>query len=297
MQFMATKNEGIKLLAKYPLFRGQLPPTIIDSLWHSAFSHKRNPFALCYLPHLVRASDTERDEACEYLKQFGRTREEQARNYYLWAQTVPAMLWRHFNMLSLSAFTEIVSDMVPPLAIANIIIYLDVYRHFKDAVVLDLFSGVCGWLMAFEFIPDHYKPRRWIATDIDARRLQICKATARDLGVDVVTVRRDLSTPYIPHGRVDVVVGSPPCHEFSRSKVSALRNVDGGLALVKSYLESVKAISPGLALMEESATTTEAENALTKLLTQYGFKHEFFSLRDFGAIQHRRRRLIAWKSV
>ena len=69
---MATKNESIKLLAKYPLFRGQLPPTIIDTLWHSAFSHKRNPFALCYLPHLVKADDTERDVACEHLKRFGR---------------------------------------------------------------------------------------------------------------------------------------------------------------------------------------------------------------------------------
>jgi hypothetical protein len=294
---MATKNEGTMLLAKYSLFKGKLPPTIIDALWHSAFSHKRNPFALCYLPHLVRASDAERDEACEYLKQFGRTREEQARSYYLWAQTVPATLWRHFNMLSLSAFTEIVSDMVPPLAIANIIIYLDVYRHFKDAVVLDLFSGVCGWLMAFAFIPDHYKPRRWIAVDIDTRRLQICRAISRDLGVDVVTVRRDLSVPYVPHGHIDVVVGSPPCHEFSRSKVSALRDVDGGLALVKSYLESVRTISPGLALMEESATATEAENALTKLLTQYGFNYKFFSLRDFGAIQANRRRLIAWKTA
>jgi site-specific DNA-cytosine methylase len=197
-------------------------------------------------------------------------------------------------MLSLSAFTEIVADMLPPLAVANLIIHLDVYRHFKDATVLDLFSGVCGWLMAFAFIPDHYKPRRWMAVDVDARRLQICRAISRDLGVDVVTVRRDLSVPYVPRGRIDVVVGSPPCHEFSRSKVSALRNVDGGLALVKSYLESVKAISPELALMEESATTTEAENALTKLLSQYGFKHEFFALRDFGAIQTNRRRLMAW---
>jgi len=292
---MDEKNRRIQLLAKYSLFRGQLPPTIIDALWHSGFSHKRNPFAVCYLPKLAKADAEERNAACEYLKQFGETREEQARNYYLWAQTVPLTLWRHFNVLSLSAFTEIVSDMVPPLAIANIIIHLDVYRHFKNSVVLDLFSGACGWLMAFEFIPDHYKPRRWIAADIDTRRLQICKAISRDVGVDVVAIRRDLSTPYIPQGHVDVVVGSPPCHEFSRSKVSTLRNIDGGLALVKSYLESVKALNPALALMEESATTTDAENALTKMLTQYGFNHNFFTLRDFGAIQTNRRRLIAWR--
>jgi hypothetical protein len=294
---MSSNNGHVSLLANYSLFKGQLPPTIIDALWHSSFSHKRNPFAVCYLPRLVKADETERDAACEYLKQFGRTREEQTRAYYLWAQTVPTTLWRHFNVLSLSAFTEIVSDMVPPLAIANIIIRLDIYRHFKDAVVLDLFSGACGWLMAFAFIPDHYKPRQWIAADIDARRLQICRAISRDLGVDVVVIRRDLSIPYMPHGRIDAVVGSPPCHEFSRSKVSALRDVDSGLALVKSYLESVKAIEPDIALMEESATTRESEIALTKLVSQYGFKHEFFSLRDFGAIQISRRRLIAWRTA
>jgi len=293
---MVERNEHVQLLAKYGLFRGQLPPTIIDALWHSAFSHKRNPFALCYLPKLAKADDDERSVACEYLKQFGETREEQARNYYLWAQTVPLTLWKHFKVLPLSALTEIVSDMVPPLAVANIIIHLDVYRYFKDAVVLDLFSGVCGWLMAFEFVPSHYRPRRWIAVDIDPRRLQICRAISRDLGVDVATIRRDLSMPYAPQGRVDVVVGSPPCHEFSRSKVSAPRNVDQGLALVRSYLESVKALNPSLALMEESATTTETETALTKLLTQYGFNYEFFSLRDFGAIQANRRRLIAWRT-
>ena len=293
---MSSNNGHTSLLAKYPLFKGQLPPTIIDALWHSSFSHKRNPFAVCYLPHLVKASEGERDEACAYLRQFGHTREEQTRAYYLWAQTVPATLWRYFNVLSLSAFTEIVSDMIPPLAVANIIIYLDVYSYFKDAVVLDLFSGVCGWLMAFAFIPDHYKPRRWIAADIDPRRLQICRAISRDLGVDVVTIRRDLSTPYVPHGRVDVVVGSPPCHEFSRSKVSAPRDVDVGLALVKSYLESVRATNPDLALMEEATTTTDAEIAITKLVSQYGFHHKFFSLRDFGAIQLNRRRLIAWKT-
>ncbi len=293
---MSSNNGHVSLLAKYSLFRGQLPPTIIDALWHSSFSHKRNPFAVCYLPHLVRASESERDAACAYLRQFGHTREEQTRSYYLWAQTVPTPLWKHFGMLSLSAFTEIVSDMVPPYAISQLLVRLDVYRYFKDAVVLDLFSGVCGWLMAFAFIPEHYRPRRWIAADIDARRLQICRAISRDLGVDVVTIRRDLSTPYMPHNHIDVVVGSPPCHEFSRSKVSALRDVDGGLTLVKSYLESVKLINPALALMEESATTTDAEIAITKLLSQYGFHHKFFSLREFGAIQANRRRLIAWKT-
>jgi len=287
----------MELLVSFGLFEGRLPPTIVGSMWHGGFSATRNPFAMCYYAHYptLRVSDEKRRKACEYLKQFGRSREEQVRTYYLWAQTVPRLFWRYFAQLPLTYFADVVADMVPPYAVSQLLMRLDVYHHFRDATVLDLFSGVCGWLMAFAYLADHYKPRMWIAADIDPRRLQICRAISRDLGVDVVTVRRDLSMPYAPQGRVDVVVGSPPCHEFSRSKVSSLRNVDQGVALVKSYLESVKALNPSLALMEESATTTEAQTALTKLLAQHGFNYEFFSLRDFGAIQARRRRLIAWK--
>jgi site-specific DNA-cytosine methylase len=171
---------------------------------------------------------------------------------------------------------------------------LDLYPYFRDATVLDLFASVCGWLMAFMYLPSHYAPRRWIAVDIDQRRLQICKLIARDVGVDVVTVRRDLSTPYVANN-IDVIVGSPPCHEFSRAKTSSPRRVDVGLALVKSYLESVKTINPVVAVMEEAATTSDSQRLVASLVARYGFKYGFYDLRDFGAIQYRRRRLIAWR--
>ena len=131
------------MLASYGLFNGELPPTLIMSIWHGSFSRNRNPFAICYYAHYpsVRASEEERDAACRYLQQFGRTREEQVRAYYLWAQTVPRPLWRYFDLLSLSDFSEIVADMVPPYAISQLLIRLDLYHRFKGAVVLDLFSG------------------------------------------------------------------------------------------------------------------------------------------------------------
>jgi hypothetical protein len=252
---------------------------------------------MCYYAHYpsLRISVEERRKACEYLKQFGVMREEQARNYYLWAQTVPLPLWRCFTHLPLTEFSEVVADMVPPLAVANLIRHLDVYYHFRGATVLDLFSGACGWLMAFMFLPDHCRPRRWIAVDIDSRRLQICRLISRDVGVDVEVVRRDLSKPYARSA--DVVVGSPPCHEFSAATVSRRRRVEDGLRLVHSYLESVKLVSPVLAVMEEAASTSESPMLLTQLLRQHGFNYGFFDLRDFGAIQYRRRRLIAWRNV
>jgi DNA (cytosine-5)-methyltransferase 1 len=118
---------------------------------------------------------------------------------------------------------------------------------------------------------------------------------AKDVGVDVEVVRRDLSRPYV-RSDADVVVGSPPCHEFSAATVSRRRRVEDGLALVHSYLESVKMINPQLSVMEEAATTSESPRLLSQLLHQYGFMHSYFDLRDFGAIQRRRRRLIAWRA-
>ena len=294
---MSSNNGHISLLAKYSLFKGQLPPTIIDSLWHGGFSATRNPFALCYYAHYpsLHVTEEERLDACEYLKRFGVTREEQTRNYYLWAQTVPLPLWHYFTHLPLTRFSEIVADMVPPLAMANLIRHLDLYYYFRDAVVLDLFSGVCGWLMAFMFLPSHHLPRKWVAVDIDPRRLQICKLISRDVGVDVVTIRRDLSKPFTANA--DVLVGSPPCHEFSAATVSRRRRIEDGLALVRSYLESVKTISPRLAIMEEATTTSESPRLMIQLLRQYGFSYGLYDLRDFGAIQYRRRRLIAWKTA
>jgi predicted RNA methylase len=283
-------------LASFGVFEGRLPPTIIESTWHGGFSAPRNPFALCYYAHYpsLRISEEDRRKACEYLQQFGHTREEQVRAYYLWAQTVPRQFWRYFAHLPLTKFAEIVADMVPPYAVSQLLIRLDVYYYFKGAVVLDLYAGVCGWLMAFAYLADRYKPRRWIAVDIDARRLQICRIVSRDLGVDVQTVKRDLATPYVPHGRTDVVVGSPPCHEFSAATVSRRRRVEDGLALVRSYLESAQMIP--LAVMEEAATTSESPKLLAQLLAQYGFNYRMLDLRDYGAIQFRRRRLIAWKT-
>jgi len=294
---MSVQQRGEALLASYSLLDGELPPTLIAALWHGSFSAARNPFATCYYAHYpsLSVSKEERDVACRYLRQFGRTREEQVRAYYLWAQTVPRPLWRYFDLLSLSDFTEAVADMVPPYAISQLLVRLDLYHRFKGATVLDLFSGVCGWLMAFMFLSPHYAPRRWIAVDIDSKRLQICKLVSRDVGVDVEVARRDLSRPYIRND-ADVVVGSPPCHEFSAATVSRRRRLEDGLAHVRSYLESVAKMRPQLALMEEATTTSESSGLLADMLTQYGFTYAFFDLRDFGAIQYRRRRLIAWRA-
>jgi site-specific DNA-cytosine methylase len=227
------------------------------------------------------------------LKQFGATREEQARNYYLWAQTVPLPMWRYLKQLPLTVMTEYVADAVPPLAVANLLRFLDVAHYFKGATVLDLFAGICGWLMAFFFFPSHALPRKWIAVDIDGRRLAICRYVSKELGVDVVTIRRDLSAPWSPP-HVDIVVGSPPCHEFSTAKVPSQRREEDGLRLVRRFFELAEAVDPALAIMEEAASVEESDRALEWLALARGWRYGRFVLREHGAIQYKRRRFFAW---
>jgi predicted RNA methylase len=279
------------LLARYSLPPdGREPPTLVMGIWHAGFSaRKRNPFACCYYRDIYCDYN-----ACEYLRQFGSTREEQARNYYLWAQTIPLPMWRYLKQLPLTTMTEFVADAVPPLAVANLLRYLDVAHFFRGAVVLDLFAGICGWLMAFFFYPSHALPRRWIAVDIDARRLAVCRQVGRELGVDVVVVRRDLAAPWSPP-RVDVVVGSPPCHEFSTAKPPSARKEEDGLRLVRRFFDLAETVDPALAIMEEAASVEESDKALEWLALSNGWHYGRFVLREHGAIQHRRRRFFAWR--
>jgi predicted RNA methylase len=283
----------MELLASYPLFLDELPPTIIDALWHGRFSGRRNVFAIAY----SSASEShERFMARSYLSLFGRTKDEQVRAYYLWSQTIPKPAWRFFDHLPLTLFTSYVADMIPPLAAANLLRALDVAHYFRRATILDLFAGVGGWLMAFYFYPSHALPLRWIAIDIDSRRLSIVKMVGDDLGVDVQTIKRDLGAPWGDLPRADVVVGSPPCHDLSSAKARG-REPSTALRLVRSFFRITDAVEPDLAVMEEAVTIRRLEREIESIASGHGFRWRWIDLRDLGAIQNRRRRFIAWREA
>jgi len=287
----------MQLLAKYSLPKNRegkpvLPPTAIDSLYHGAFAaRQRNPFACCYFKHYKNVVCDY--DGCEYLKQFGSDRKTQAYKYYFYIQTIPTDLWNFLMRFPLTVITEYIADMVPPFAIANLYRLFDLYYYFKGAVVLDLFSGICGWLMAFYFLPSHYLPRKWIAVDIEQRRLVICQEVAKRLGVDIVVQRRDLMQQYRPPNGVDIVIGSPPCHEFSSAKVSSQRKVDLGLSLVRRYFEIAKSVNYRLAVMEEATSSPGTDQKVADIAKQFGFRTFKILMRNAGAIQYRRERLIA----
>jgi hypothetical protein len=47
--------------------------------------------------------------------------------------------------------------------------------------------------------------------------------------------------------------------------------------------------------MEEAASVEESDRALEWLALSRGWRYGRFVLREFGAIQHRRRRFFAWR--
>jgi hypothetical protein len=49
--------------------------------------------------------------------------------------------------------------------------------------------------------------------------------------------------------------------------------------------------------MEEATSTAEAPMLVGALVARRGFRYALFDLRKFGAIQFRRRRLIAWRAA
>jgi len=113
----------------------------------------------------------------------------------------------------------------------------------KKVKVLDLFCGLGGWSKGFAAIGFE------------------C------IGVDIVNVGYpytlilqdvfDLDMQWIKEQAFDVIVGSPPCRDFSRmSRVAASRNwkippdPGRGLKLVNRFLEIVREVKPQYWIME-----------------------------------------------
>jgi site-specific DNA-cytosine methylase len=113
------------------------------------------------------------------------------------------------------------------------------------------------------------------------------------------------------YGRIDVLIGSPPCQEFSTSKRGGTGNLQKGMLLVRAMMVMVVALKPKFWLMENVPRLEQAiwkESAMRQddgwlielrklgvdldghqdgyLNVPYG---KVYTASDFGAPQHRRR--------
>lgn len=84
-------------------------------------------------------------------------------------------------------------------------------------------------------------------------------------------------------GKIDVVIGSPPCQEFSIANPH--RDINEGMKLVNEFYRVVSEIQPKVWIMENVPMIFKIDGIR-------GFKH-IFNANDFGVIQNRVRCFIS----
>lgn len=162
--------------------------------------------------------------------------------------------------------------------------------------VIDLFSGAGGLSYGFEqagCIID-------LAVEKDSWAVETYKANHRNTNIleaDINTLDDDFFAPY--KGRIDIVMGGPPCQGFSiaasnRRKMDDVRNV-----LYKQYLRVVKVVEPKVVLIENVKEIinyklpdgTKIVDDIKRFFDELGYSYDYkiLNCRNYGVPQDRRR--------
>jgi DNA (cytosine-5)-methyltransferase 1 len=113
----------------------------------------------------------------------------------------------------------------------------------KKFKAIDLYSGIGGWSLGFEIagiaITDSYE---WWEPANNTHQL--------NLGVNAHQIDiRELSLSDLPK-KIDFVIGSPPCTQFSYSNRGGSGDVSDGLEDIKKFLSVVRHTKPKFWAME-----------------------------------------------
>lgn len=165
--------------------------------------------------------------------------------------------------------------------------------------VIDLFAGVGGLSLGFEkqgfdvLIANEYDK------SIAAAYTENHKNTKMIVG-DITSL--DLKKIFVPYtGKIDVVIGGPPCQGFSqkgqRKTIHDKRNF-----LFKYYVAVVELVKPRYFVMENVPNLLTAENGfflkeIEELFNKMGYslEHGVLNASDYGVPQNRRRAVIIGK--
>jgi DNA (cytosine-5)-methyltransferase 1 len=156
--------------------------------------------------------------------------------------------------------------------------------------VIDLYAGVGGWSVGLKLAGfDIVRSYEWWQAAANTHRAN-CGST-----VEVIDIRT-LDTSTLPKD-IDLVVGSPPCTQFSYSNRGGSGDVEDGLLDIAKFLSVVRACKPKAwafenvprvkSVLEKEILPGGALNSFADLFDDA--KVEVFDFADFGLPQRRRR--------
>lgn len=165
--------------------------------------------------------------------------------------------------------------------------------------VIDLFAGVGGLSLGFEMQGFDVIIANEHDKSIAAAYSENHKNTKMIIGDITSLDLNDIFGPYI--GKIDVVIGGPPCQGFSQKGQRKTINDERNF-LFKHYVAVVKLVKPKYFVMENVPNLLTAENGfffkeIETLFDKMGYslRHAVLNASDYGVPQNRRRAIIIGK--
>lgn len=154
--------------------------------------------------------------------------------------------------------------------------------------VIDLYAGIGGWALGFRMAGlDVVQSYEWWAPAVTTHE--------KNIGTKVhKTDIRQLKHESLPMG-VQIVIGSPPCTEFSYSNRGGGGDIENGLLDIEKFLEIVVDLKPKFWAMENvprvKGILDEAlrPGGVFSRFRSLGIHSEVFDMSDFGVPQRRKR--------
>tara|TARA_A100001234_G_scaffold221446_1_gene237584 strand:+ start:143 stop:1702 length:1560 start_codon:yes stop_codon:yes gene_type:complete len=156
---------------------------------------------------------------------------------------------------------------------------------------IDLYSGIGGWSLGLEL--NNIKVIRsyeWWDQAVETSNRNLLKKES------VCDVRK-MSFSDLKNKKIDIVVGSPPCTQFSYSNRGGSGDLEDGIIDLYQFFKCVKEIKPKFWAMEN---VPRVANVIAKECQKGGYLYEFkniidkgfvevLNMREYGVPQKRRR--------
>lgn len=134
--------------------------------------------------------------------------------------------------------------------------------------ILDLFAGAGGLSLGFE-MTKQFEVVAIVENNANAAKTYMKNHPGLKNYDDIMKV--DFDKIIEENGKVDVVIGGPPCQGFSNANRQRRHLINGSNELVKRYVKAIEALNPDVFVMENVKTITSDKHSfcLTKEYQEY----------------------------